>query len=62
MMGSRDRKVKNRRLFRVLAWRFKEVKGWAVLLWTHFYIPHKSLGRDSTATVARYNRNIGLLV
>lgn len=54
--------MKNRRLLRVLVWRFKELKGWAVVLWTHFYIPHESLGRDLIATVSRHNRNIELLV
>lgn len=55
-------RVENRRSLRVLAWRFMELKGWAVMLFTHLYIPHVSLRRRLIATVARHNRNIESLV
>lgn len=57
-----SRRVKNRRPFRVLAWRFMELKGWAVMLFKHLYIPHVSLRRRLIATVARHNHNIESLV
>lgn len=57
-----SRRVKNRRPFRVLAWRFMELKGWAVMLFTRLYIPHVSLRRRLIAIIARHNRNIESLV
>lgn len=57
-----SRRMKNWRSLWVLAWRFVELKGWAVMLFIHLYIPHVSLGRRVIASVARHNRNIESLV
>lgn len=57
-----SRRVENRQLLRVLAWRCIGLKVCVVMLLTHLYIPHMRLKRRLIATVARRNHNIESLV